>query len=182
MADAFTGEIRLFAFNFVPTDWALCNGQLLSIQQNSTLYSLLGVQYGGNGTSTFGLPDLRSRVAKGANPMNATGEVEGVEGVALDVTTTPAHRHSLTFYNTTPALKVPTATTNTYLSSPVYQPGGTAGAAASVAYAATTATPQVVLNPLTVGFSGAGAPHENRQPFLSMGYFICLYGIYPSRP
>lgn len=182
MADAFTGEIRLFAFNFVPNNWALCNGAIIPIQQNSTLFALLGTQYGGNGTTNFGLPDLRSRVAMGANPINFVGETEGVEGVSLNATDTPAHHHSLSFCNQTPALKVPTATTNTCLASPVYQPGGTAAPAVAVAYAPPTATPLVMLNPLTVGFSGSSAPHENRQPFLSMGYFICLFGVFPQRP
>src|ERR1051326_8092144 len=93
MADTFIGEIRAFSFSFAPNGWAQCNGQLLPIQQNTALFSLLGTTYGGNGVQNFALPDLRGRIALSTSPQSPQGQVQGTEAVALTVAQVPAHTH-----------------------------------------------------------------------------------------
>lgn len=186
--DPFIGEIRLLPFNFAPTGWALCNGQLLSISQNTALFSLLGTFYGGNGQTTFALPDLRGRVAiasgngPGLTP-RTLGEQGGVEAVTLTTASMPGHTHTLNAGGTlrgknaagdqrSPSGAVPaaessgvTATYSDALADASMKPGGVS--LAGTASAAAT---------------GGGIPHENRQPALTLNYCIALQGVFPSRP
>ena len=170
MTEPFLGEIRLFPYNFAPRGWAFCQGQLLSIAQNTALFSLLGTTYGGNGQTTFALPDLRGRVplSSGQGPglsFYTLGEQGGVENVTLIQQQMPAHNHPLQVNNSGSATGRPSGgypgqtSTNTYAPSP----DGTTFAA------------QAVSN------SGGGQPHENRQPYLALNYCIALEGIFPSR-
>lgn len=166
--EPFLGEIRAFSFGIIPKGWAGCNGQLLSVSQNSALFSLLGTQYGGDGRSTFGLPDLRGRVGINAGPQNIQGESAGVETVTLLSSNLPAHTH---FANAT------TVEANAF--------SGRSGVFAASKdptfplYGSPTAL--VPIAPQTVGASGENLPHDNMQPYLVLNYCIALQGIYPSR-
>lgn len=156
MAEPFIAEIRLFAGNFAPTGWAFCLGQLLPISQNTALFSLLGTYYGGDGRTTFALPDLQDRVpihhgqGPGLTP-RGLGEEGGASEVLLTTAELPAHAH--------PAASAP-ATTNRAIG---------AVPAAGGRYA--NATP-----------SGPTSPHQNRPPYLGLTYIIALQGIFPPRP
>ena len=168
MSQAFLGQIQSFGFNFAPRNWALCNGQIMSIQQNTALFSLLGTFYGGNGTTTFGLPDLRGRTPLhfGTGPSLSPyviGEVAGTESVTLLSTEMPMHNHSL---NASSSAKTGTA------------PSGANLGGASIY---TSGAMDSVLNPLEIGMAGGSQPHENRQPFLVINWCICTSGIFPSR-
>jgi microcystin-dependent protein len=167
--DPILGTITLFAGNFEPKGWAFCNGQLLSIAQNSALFSILGTMYGGDGITTFALPDLRGRVAIHAGPgpgltARAPGEAFGEERVTLSSTQVPPHSHDLSVAN------VP---------GDIDRPAGSM-LARSPSYSATT-TVTVPLNPLSISPAGGGQPHDNIQPSLCLNYIIALDGIYPSR-
>jgi microcystin-dependent protein len=174
MTEPFIGEIQLFGFNFAPRDWAQCNGALLSIQQNTALFSLLGTQYGGNGTSTFALPNLASRVAcnQGQAPgltARTIGETFGEQSVSLTSNEMPAHPHGLALYaqaDTTRRASSPAA--GNALSNP----------AASSPFVADG--PFVPFAPNLVGPAGGGQLHENRQPYLAVNFCIALQGVYPS--
>jgi microcystin-dependent protein len=174
MQDPWLGEIALVAFGFAPVGWAMCNGQLLSIAQNTALFSLLGTTYGGDGVTNFALPNLQSRVplhfgqGTGLSPY-VLGETIGVESVALQTPQMPAHTHSYAPQATTAggaatspagALWAESATADT-----IYQKGASN----------TTMAPQAI------GQTGGGQPHENRQPILALNFIIALQGIYPTR-
>jgi microcystin-dependent protein len=176
--EGYIAEIRLFAANFAPRNWGYCNGAILSIAQNTALFSLLGTTYGGNGQTTFGLPDFRSRTAvgtgtgQGLSPMSL-GQMSGTETVTLNITQMPAHIHSSNG-NVTPQAFNGGASD----SSPV----GNFPANSPTLYANTHnvvmgATPASV----AIGPTGNSSPHFNIQPSLGMNYIICLYGIFPSR-
>lgn len=181
MADAYIGEIRLLPFNFTPRDWLLCAGQILAIQTYSPLFAIIGTMYGGNGTTNFALPDLRSRVAMGVgNTLSPNpGVSQGTETVTLTTSTTPPHSHGLTFANAAPTQKTGAAAGN-FLAPPVYLPA-TGTPAAAYAYAPYTTAGLVQMAPQTVSFVGQNAAHENRQPYLGLGYFIATDGMFPSR-
>ena len=177
--EQFIGEIRMMGFGLIPREWAACQGQLLPISQNQALFSLLGTAFGGNGTTTFALPDLRGRailgVGQGPGLSNTTqGQVSGTESVTLQQAQIPAHTHTVTgtlqgasgpgnnvAVNGYPALpddgSTPfgTGTPNTNMA-----PGSVTGTAAT---------------------AGGSQPHENRQPLLAMNYCIAVQGIFPSR-
>jgi microcystin-dependent protein len=165
MASPFIGEIRLFGFHFQPVGWAFCRGQLLSIAQNTALFALLGTTYGGNGTTTFGLPNLQGRVAvgfgngPGLSPVDL-GEMAGAETVTLTSPQLPSHSHTMT--GATGA-----ATTN--------RPTGAFSGAGNLY----STTDNVAMGP--TGATGGSQPHENRQPYLGLNYCIALQGIFPSR-
>lgn len=173
MTEPFIGEIQLFGFNFAPRNWAQCNGAILSIQQNTALFSLLGTQYGGNGTTNFALPNLASRVAcnQGQAPgltARFIGETFGEQSVSLTLNQMPAHQHDLTLYSQPDTTK--------RASSPA------AGNAVSNPAAS---SPFVATGPLApfapnLGPTGGGQPHENQQPYLAVNFCIALQGIYPS--
>jgi microcystin-dependent protein len=170
MADQYVGEIRLFGFNFAPAQWALCNGQLLSISTNSALFSLLGTFYGGDGRTNFALPNLQSRVpihqgqGTGLSPY-VIGEMSGTETVTLTQQQMPQHGHSA-------------------LSSGSQADGSRpAGAvlARTTADIYTAAPDGTAMNPGMIGTAGGSQPHPNLQPFLVINFCIALTGIFPSR-
>ncbi|HEV2674544.1 MAG TPA: tail fiber protein [Aliidongia sp.] len=175
MSSPILGQIAVFAGNFAPQGWALCNGQILPISQNTALFSIIGTFYGGNGTSTFALPDLRGRATvhsgqgPGLSPYDQ-GEAGGSESVGLTGGQTPGHSHNLMGATTgnsaapgpTTVLGASPATTSAYIPLP-----STAGA--------------TTLAPNAIALAGTGLPHENRQPLLVMNYMIAVFGIFPSR-
>jgi microcystin-dependent protein len=168
MAEPFLGQIQQFGFNFAPRGWAFCNGQLMSIAQNTALFSLLGTMYGGDGVSTFGLPDMRSRTSlhfgQGNGLSNYTqGQVGGVEGVTLITGQMPSHNHSL---NASSGAKFNNVPAGNHL-------GG--------ADIYTASALDSVMDPLSIGNTGGNQPHENRQPYLVINWCISLEGIFPSR-
>ena len=177
MASAFIGEIELFAFGFAPKGWALCQGQLLAIAQNQALFSLLGTTYGGNGQTTFALPNLQSRVGisfgQGPGLQNYTlGQTGGVESVTLISTQMPQHNHLLAADNEAGTANLPQ---QGFLAQPA-QPNapGTLtlyGAAASL----------VALNAGSVSSTGGNQAHSNIQPYTTLNYCIALQGLFPSR-
>lgn len=166
--DPFIGEIRAFAFGMIPKGWAVCNGALLAIAQNQALFSLLGTRYGGNGQTTFALPDLRGRTPIqtqiGTLPLGLSG---GSETVALTTAQVPSHSHAL---RGTTSL----ATTNNPANGVLAQTAN----AASAAYAAPGSA---TLAATAVASSGAGLAHENMQPSLVVNWCIAVNGIFPSR-
>lgn len=168
--DPFLGEIRLFAGNFAPRHWAFCNGQLLAIQQNTALFSLLGTMYGGNGQTTFALPDLRGRVPlhKGLGPglSNRTqGETGGTETVTLLATQIPQHTHLLRGSSAAATAGGPGGNVLAATSVASYGPGPATAAMASQA----------------IGSQGSTQPHENMAPTLALNYIIAMQGIFPPR-
>ena len=171
MSNPFLGTVRLVGFNFAPVGWALCQGQTLSISQDAALFALLGTYFGGNGQTTFNLPDLRGRVAvgQGQGPGLANydqGQAGGSETVTLTGSQAPAHTHTMM------------AAANVTAANP--GPGVVLGtpAAAVKLYGSSAPTP---LAPGSVGPFGSSNPHENRQPSLALNYIIALAGIFPPR-
>jgi microcystin-dependent protein len=182
------GEIRMFAGTFAPRNWAFCAGQLLSISQNTALFSILGTTYGGNGQTTFALPDLRSRVPVGAGQGPglsniSLGEVSGTETVTLLTTQMPAHTHTATVTGTvTPKCLDDEGLGDT--------PGNAYPSAVTIAgkiYTSAAQAPDAVMgsSPIsataTIGIAGNSQPVPIRNPYLGMNYIICLFGIFPSR-
>lgn len=166
----FLGEIRLFPWSWPPRGWALCEGQLMGISQNTALFSLLGTTYGGNGVSTFGLPDLRGRAAIHRGNTYVQGEMDGVEAVTLTIVTMPMHNHALLGLNVPGDKPQPNNTTLSNIHS---------GASPTAFFYGSTSPTS--LNPTSVTPVGSGQPHDNMQPYLTMNYCIALSGIFPSR-
>ena len=170
MSQPYVGEIRLFAGNYEPVGWMFCQGQLLSIADNDVLFQLIGTTYGGDGQTSFSLPDLRGRVPvhQGQGPATTPrtlGEFGGEETVTLLAGQIPAHTHAL---HANAAAATGTA------------PGGALLAATGVAsYDTGAATTAMAAG--TVGSSGGNQPHQNMAPTLALNYIISLYGIYPSQ-
>lgn len=165
--EPFLGEIKLFPWSWAPKGWHICDGALLPIQQNSALFALLGVQYGGDGRVTFALPDLRGRAPLHFGTTYQQGAQDGVETVTLNQSQLPLHNHAL-LGTTQPGEKL--------------VPGGALAQAnpTSSFYYAPDA-PVQPLNPTSVQPSGAGGPHWNMQPFLVLNFCIALKGVFPSR-
>lgn len=189
MSTPFIGEINLFAFNFPPKGWALCQGQLLPISQNTALFALLGTTYGGNGQTTFALPDLRGRVAissgQGGGLQNYDlGQLDGVEAVTLAATELPAHTHTVDPTQLTATLR------GTTLNGNQRSPVGHAPASESTGVTASysTSTPDAAMGTSAIAPAIAAAPagasqaHANLQPYAVLNYCIALTGIFPSRP
>lgn len=176
--EPFVGQITVFPFNFAPVGWALCEGQLLPISQNTALFSLLGTFYGGDGKTTFALPDLRGRVpvGQGQGPglsFYDIGEMEGGEAVTLLATQNPPHSHPF------PAVAAQATANAPNGSLPAEGHGSGRGAFPVNIYAALqTAVP---LASGQVASAGGGQPHNNLQPYLTLNWCIALQGIYPSR-
>jgi microcystin-dependent protein len=173
MSEPYIGEIRMFGGNFAPRGWALCDGQLLAISQNTALFSLLGTTFGGDGRTTFGLPDLRGRAPMhwGQGPGLANrvlGESAGEEAVTLLGTQLPPHNHIVA------AVSGP----------------GNAGSPPDALWAASssrdsiysTTAPDTQMSPQAIGGGGGGQPHDNMSPYLVVTFIIALEGIYPPRP
>ncbi|MBD2753686.1 phage tail protein [Spirosoma validum] len=179
--EPFIGQICLFPYNYAPRGWAFCQGQLLQINQYTALFSLLGTTYGGNGQTTFGLPDLRGRVAisSGQGPglgSYSLGQVAGTENVTLNSNQMPSHSHAL--MGSTDAATASTISNNV----PATSNGSTEGSETPVtvnAYAA--ANNLVPANPNAIGAAGGNQGHDNMQPYLCLNYCIALEGIFPSR-
>ena len=174
MSSPFLGEIRQFGFNFAPRGWAMCNGQLLAISANTALFSLLGTFYGGNGTTTFGLPNLQGRVpihfGQGAGLSSyVLGQAAGVENVTLLAVQMPQHNHSVLTVNSGGNQANPSTnylaveSTGTSLN---YSSGPSDG---------------TTLNPQAVTTAGGNQPHANIQPYLAVNFCIAEQGIFPSR-
>ncbi len=176
--EPFVGQITLFPFFFAPRGWALCQGQLLPISQNAALFSLLGVNYGGNGTSNFALPDLRGRVPIGQGQLPGgsdyvIGSVQGEEAVTLLASQAPSHSHPF------PAVAAQATTNAPNGALPAEGHGSGRGAFPVNIYAPLQAA--VPLASGQVAPAGGGQPHNNLQPFLTLNWCIALQGIYPSR-
>jgi microcystin-dependent protein len=163
--DPFLGEIRLMSFNFPPQAWALCNGQLLPINQNQALFSLLGTTFGGNGQTNFALPDLRGRVPMHASQFHTLGERGGEEAHTLVLGELPQHTHAL--MASMSAGNTPNVTNNVFAAnqSALYHPPD----------GLTTA------DPTSVTSVGGSQPHTNQQPYLTLSFCIALQGIFPSQ-
>jgi microcystin-dependent protein len=173
------GEIRGFAGNFAPRNWAYCQGQLIAISSNTALFSILGTTYGGDGRTTFALPDLRGRVpiSSGTGPglsSHNLGSRNGVENVTLIATQMPAHTHTATGTlraTATPGNeRIPTGMS-------------LAGSGTDTQYSSTPPNVDMVANNVgvTVGTSGSSQSHTNMQPYLTINWIICQFGIFPSR-
>jgi microcystin-dependent protein len=178
MASPFLGEIRVFGFNFPPVGWLQCNGQTLSISQFSALFALLGTTYGGNGTSTFSLPDLRGRfpIHAGQGPglsVYSLGEQTGSENVTLLSTNMPQHTHIV---NATTAAGNTSSPSNAYLATPAASPHGT-----SVAPYASAVSGAATLAPQTISAAGSSLPFSILPPLLCLNFCICTVGMFPSR-
>ena len=179
MANPYLGELRMFGFNFAPTGWALCNGQILPISQYTALFSLLGVTYGGNGTTNFALPNLQGHVpissGQGPGLLNyALGQAGGEQNVTLLQTQMPTHNHAL------PAVPA-TATSSSPGGGGMVAEGKGSGRAAFAINSYSAASAGANLHPALVGPTGGNQPHNNMQPYLAMNWCIALNGIYPSR-
>ena len=172
MSSPYLGEIRIFAGNFAPQNWAFCDGQLLPIAENDALFNLIGTTYGGDGISTFGLPDLRGRVpvhqgtGSGLSP-RIIGQMAGAEQVTLSSPQLPIHNHSLVAA-ATPALATA-------------EPAGSLPAIASTALYSMPASGTLAMDPAAVGTSGSSQPHPNMAPYLCVNFIISLFGIFPSQ-
>jgi microcystin-dependent protein len=179
MATPYLGEIRMFAGNFAPSGWALCNGQLLAISQNTALFSILGTNFGGNGTSTFALPDLRGRV-----PVNqgqglglstyVVGEQTGSENITLLQNQMPAHTHLVACDNNGADTTLLDPTNNFVSAQPTPQQGGNGIPAFS-------ASSNQTMNPQMITPAGGSQPFSIIQPLLCVTFIIALVGIFPSR-
>jgi microcystin-dependent protein len=167
MAQPYVGEIRMFAGNFAPVGWMFCEGQLLPISENETLFQLIGTTYGGDGESTFALPDLRGRIPIHQGNGFILAETGGAEEITLTVQQIPAHSHPLLATNsnagTTAAANSVPATIPTF----GVRPYG-------------TDAPKTNLSPNSVSPVGGSQPHTNFQPYLCVDFIISLFGIFPS--
>jgi microcystin-dependent protein len=175
MSDQFLAEIRIFPFNFPPTGWAFCEGQLMPISQNTALFALLGTTYGGDGKSTFALPDLA-----GSAPMQPgqgqglslrdLGEMSGVESITLLVSEIPFHTHAVQTMSDPGTLQLP-------------QPDRIlARASSGNSYQTNTSANLQMMAPQALALAGGGLPHNNMQPYLTLNFCIALQGIFPQRP
>ncbi|MFJ6328438.1 MULTISPECIES: phage tail protein [unclassified Rhizobium] len=175
MTQPFLGEIQLFGFNFPPSGWAFCNGATLPIRQNTALFSLIGIQYGGDGTNTFQLPNFANRAGcnQGQGPglsSRQIGEPFGTNGITLTQSEMPAHSHSLTIYNQgTPTKRASSPSSGNSLSTPTASNPFLSGSQPNAQFA-----------PNVIGIAGANQPHENRQPYLAVNFSIALNGAFPS--
>ncbi len=166
MAQPYVGEIRMFAGNFAPAGWMFCEGQLLPISENETLFNLIGTTYGGDGQSTFAIPDLRGRIPIHQGSGVILAETGGAETVTLTVAQIPAHSHPQLASSAT------AASTDT---------AGNVGARVTVAavFPYGTDAPLQPLSPQAVGPVGGSQPHNNFQPYLCIDFIISLFGIFP---
>ena len=176
MTQPYIGQIQPYSFNFAPKNWAFCNGQILPIAQNQALFSLLGIAYGGNGVSTFALPNLQSRVpmhegtSMGIN--YPIGEAAGEEQITLVGSQMPMHNHM--FLGTRDNGNSPAPANGQYL-------GTSSGGTGTPDNFYGPDTPTIPLTPQSIGMTGGNQPHTNIQPYLAINWCICLYGIFPSR-
>ncbi len=176
MSDQFVAEIRIFPFNFPPTGWAFCNGQLMPISQNTALFSLLGTTYGGDGKSTFALPDMQGNApmqpGQGSGlSLRDLGEMSGSENVTLLVSEIPFHTHTISTHNLD--------------AGGLQNPGPTVILAKSSqgnAYQSNSSANITQMAPQSLSPAGGSLPHNNMQPYLTLSFCIALQGIFPQRP
>ncbi len=176
MSDPFIGEIRVFGGNFAPKGWALCNGQLMAIVQNTALFSILGTRYGGDGRTTFGLPNLQGSAPmhQGAGPgltPRSLGEKGGSPYVTLLTSEMPAHTHTPMGDGAAGSATASVATNNVW--------GSASNRSGSSIY--TNDPSRVQMSPMALGVSGGSQPHNNMQPYLGLNFIIALEGIFPPR-
>jgi microcystin-dependent protein len=187
--EGYFGEIRFFAPNWAPRNWSICQGQLIAIAQNQVLFSLLGTLYGGDGSTTYALPDLRGRVAVGSGQGSGlsnyqTGQRQGIENVSLNESNMPSHNHGGQYSSGSLAIPVNTTPGDEDEKSSA---SGVLGNSGSDKYATAGTSGQNygsavnVLSSLQTVITGLGAPHENEMPYLVLNPIICIYGMYPSR-
>jgi microcystin-dependent protein len=164
MSEPFLSEIKIVSFNFAPKGWALCNGQLLPINQNQALFALLGTTYGGNGQTTFALPNMRGQVPIHMGNGHTLGETAGSTSVTLNIQQLPTHLHALQGTNTNGAVANPT--------------NASLGAVNNMYTGPSNLT---TINPGSVTSVGGSQPHNNMMPYLVLNFIIALQGIFPSR-
>jgi microcystin-dependent protein len=174
MSNPFVAEIRIFTGNFAPTGWALCNGQLLPISQNTALFSLLGTTYGGDGKSNFALPNLQGSapLQAGQGPglsLRDLGEIGGEQNVTLLQTEMPAHSHGAQ------------AASGTGLADPTNNVWASGAKGFGNVYSPSVAATNVQMNPFATSISGGNQPHNNMMPFLGLTFIIALQGVFPPR-
>ena len=168
MSSPFVGEIRMFAGNFAPAGWAFCNGALLAIADNETLFNLIGTTYGGDGQNNFALPNLQSRVPVHVGPGFALAQAAGAESVTLTISTIPAHSHVPQCFN------APAGGGQDTPQNGVWATSTTGGVYSDQA-------PGVAMNPNAIGSAGGSQPHDNMLPYLVINFIISLFGIFPSQ-
>jgi microcystin-dependent protein len=166
MAQPYVGEIRMFGGNFAPAGWMFCEGQLLPIAENETLFNLIGTTYGGDGQATFGLPDLRGRVPLHFGNGFTLAETGGVETVTLTVNQIPAHSHPLIASGTIGNASSPNGNVLAQVTTVSMYNSGAANAP---------------MAPGATGVGGGSQPHDNFQPYLCISFIISLFGIFPSQ-
>ena len=165
MSSPFIGEIRMFAGNFAPAGWMLCQGQLLPISENDTLFNLIGTTYGGDGQTTFALPNLQSRIPVHVGQGYTLAQTGGVETVTLTTQQIPAHSH------------VPLGQSGNGSAAPT----NSVWAASATQNIYTDVAPAVNMNPAAISPTGGNQPHDNMMPFLAINFIISLFGIFPSQ-
>lgn len=165
MADPYLSELRIFSFSFAPKNWALCNGQILPINQNQALFSLLGTTYGGDGRTTFALPNLQGRVPVHVGNGLTLGQPGGEQAHTLTVNEMPAHTHQALASTNGPTVTAPT--NNFWASNTGFTPYGSTG--------------DIAMSPSAISNVGGGQAHENMSPYLTLNICIALIGIFPSR-
>lgn len=175
--EPFLGQIQSFGFGFAPVGWALCNGQILSISQNTALFSLLGTYYGGDGTTTFALPDFRGRIpvsmGQGGGLSNYNiGEQTGTESVTLNLNQMPMHNHMMLASSAAGNQSNPIGNMPATLQPPL---------GAFWVPPDKTAAPAVAMDANAISYVGGSLPHENRMPALAISFIIALKGVFPSR-
>lgn len=169
MAEPFLGEIRLFALDYAPKNWSMCDGQIMALSENPALFSLLGTTYGGNGQTTFALPNLNGRVPIHYDPPGkniSLGQAAGTEFHTLSMQEMAAHMH-----------RVSASTQNANKTSP----SGNVWAAKENSYSVVDSSLEYAMHPTALSAVGGSQPHENRQPFLVLNFCICVNGIFPPR-
>jgi microcystin-dependent protein len=179
MSQPYIGEIRAFGFNFAPQNWAFCNGQPMNISDNPTLFNVIGTTYGGNGTTTFNMPNLQGQVPMhwGTGPGGTTviGQPQGVTSVTLTQAQTPSHSHTITVA-ALPAGGVVTRTAAPNSTSYISDSGPP-----DELYKDNSPTFTAQFAGNTLSQVGGSQPHDNMQPYLAVNFCICLFGIYPSQ-
>lgn len=177
MSEAYIGEIRIFGFNFAPIEWATCDGQVLSISQNTALFSIIGTFYGGNGTTTFALPNfqgdtgIQQGTGTGLSTYNV-GQQSGTANVTLLLGQLPSHNHAITAQDAgAPTQGVHAPTASTFLG----------GSDPDQLYNNATPSPSTAFNTAAIGLSGQSLPHPNMQPYQVLLFCISLSGIFPTR-
>jgi microcystin-dependent protein len=166
MSSPFIGEIRMFAGNFAPAGWSFCNGAIIPIDQNDALFNLIGTTYGGDGQTTFALPDLQSRVPVHVGPGFALAQAGGAETVTLTTSQIPAHPH------------VPQCNSGT---GNQQGPGNGVWASPTTGAIYSSTAPSLAMDPAAVGATGGSQPHDNMIPFLVINFILSLFGIFPSQ-